>query len=252
MKKWLFIAGVSIIGSVYIIIQLYRNTDIEFIDQIVESTVKVLPFKSAVVEAKIARKEEERKAAEEKLPLFSVTPVPENPVATDSVAPVVAAKSEFNTVSFKESGTKVVAIDSGGFYGAAIVDESPAEEEEENPFNSVSVAPARPVSDEGFVPNQYFTAKIHNTQSVQNETSVWLRTDEDVEVNGNVIPRFTQFQAKVNIFDGRIILHVSKLGKTELKGVNYESERKGLVIVDRHKQNGRYVLSNGEAVQFGF
>ncbi|MEP2668808.1 MAG: conjugative transposon protein TraM [Cyclobacteriaceae bacterium] len=255
MKKYLILSLVSVSLSVIIVIQLYKNTDFELVDAIVESTVSGLGIKSEMVEKKIERKIEEKKVEEEKLASSQIVPkieieIPE--IELDSAVEEEPEKKveEFNTKVAGTTKKTTIKVDSANFN--MISTETQEEEVEEEPvFNVYKSTSNTAVVDE--TPKQFFTAKIHNTQTIINEKLIWVRSDESVSIDGIQLDRNSVFQARANIVQGRLILSVENINGHAVKISNWDSgKKKGMTLAERHKVANEIVLSDGESVTFNY
>jgi len=228
MKKYLIIAVSSIALSVVIVIQLYKTTDIQFIDDIVEASTKALGVKPAMVAKKIERKEQERKAVAAQqeslivelpeIPLDSV--VSEIPAQTDSLSLIAEVevkkapkKSVFNTVIDKT-------------VTAPPVDSSQIVAKKEEPvkpkrklFNTTIDKEEAPAAASGSEANLlFFDAAAHGAQKFEHNQEVTFRTTHEVTVAGKTVPSNYVFKAKANVFDGKVHFIVKALQESTIAG----------------------------------
>lgn len=252
MKKYLIISVCSLVACFFIIFKVYENNDIELIDAIVESTVAGLGIKSEVVEKKIERKIEEKRIEEEKKQLSFVPPVVETP--QEEIIEEVPQEEEkpAEVFNLKQESTKksvvVEKVDSANFNMLAVQEE---EEEEEEPAFNVIKASTGTITDGEVVPNHFFQARIHNTQEVINDELIWVRADEPVTIAGQQVPKNTRFQARVNLFQGRLFLVVESINGVKVKLNNYDNAlKRGVPIIERYQHGDQIVLSDGEVMKF--
>jgi len=251
MKKYLIISVCSIIGCFYIIFKVYENSDFELIDAIVENTVAGLGIKSEVVEKKIERKIEEKRLIEEQKTLTFTPPEIETPQLEEVLEPVVEEVKQEEQFNMKKEVTKkpvvVEQIDSANFNMLAVVHDE--EEDEEPAFNVIKASSTTSAEDP--TPTRFFQARVHNTQELINDELIWIRTDEAVTIAGTSLPKNTRFQARVNLFQGRVFLVVDNINGKPVRLSNYDDySKKGVPIIERYQKGDQVVLSDGEVMKF--
>ncbi len=268
MKKYFILFGVSFTLSIFIIIQLYKTKDIDFIDAIVENTVETLSIKSDFVAKKIERKEveqilkqeEERKLVVERIePKIDLEALKKDSIyqvrKTDSLQAISLEKKtidEFNKKMVASNKDKVIQLDTAsGFNTQALKKE--VVEEPVMAFNVMKKNSPTPTNQAEGLPTRFFKAKVHNTQQIQNDMDLTLRTDEEVIINGFAIPKNTIFKAKINMFSGRITAISDKVGSHKFITKNYDQNNNvGIPILDRYKQKDALILVDGEVLSFSY
>jgi hypothetical protein len=265
MKKLLIIGAVLGIGSFLLIVTLYNTTDIPLIDEIVESTAKTLNVMPTMIAKKIERKvEEEKQLAKETEELKKE--VIEEPISKP-IEPKVdsssykkeqklqqakrfeAEKNKLLAEVKTSNTTKAVVVDS--MFNAQVVKKPEPVKEEPSFFNVVKKekpkSGASPVKENKVI----FLAKVHNTQTVTNDSPLYLRLVSATQIGGEEFPANYVFQGKVNIFDHRLIVNIAGIGTKKINSKNLDDTMAdGVVLDERHFQRSNIVLSDGEILKF--
>lgn len=268
MKKYLIISVISITLSVILITQLYKNTDIPFVDAIVENTTSALGIKSEVVEQKIERK---RIEAETSNIAEIIIPKETAPTLAEETKPIAedpaAARVKLDSLSRLEKEQSMKKIFNAKIDNSAI--EKIKEEErlarekaiadslalasqpkKKSLFNAVVEDKVNKVTtnEEAL---QYFEAKVHGSQKFSDDQEVLFRTSTEIVVKGKVIPANYVFRAKANVFDGKFHFIVKSIDSISIHGQNYSNSTPGMLIGSEAQFNDGYLISDGMTLKFG-
>lgn len=270
MKKYLILSIASIVISIVLITQLYKNTDIAFVDAIVENTTSALGIKSEVVEKKVERKRlesESAKAIETNIPL----PVPDDSQEVESEvveSDPIAARVKLDSISRieKEKSMKKIfnaKIDTEALEKAkqeellarqkAIEDSiALASKPKKKPLFNAVVENQKTINASTEAVLQYFEARVHGSQKFSDNQEVLFRTTQEIIINGKVIPTNYVFSAKANVFDGKFHFVIKKIDNIVIEGQNYINTSPGMPISPESKFNDAYIVSDGMPLKFGY
>jgi hypothetical protein len=238
------------IGSVY------KNLDIKFVEELVESVATVVGVETKKMEVKKAEVEEIIKKIEQakidKAPVF-VKPVNTDSIrVADSLLVVRIAQANKPKKKLFNSVVDTMALYEAKMRAIAETAEA-AKPKKRKLFNSSSDEQVIANSSEGDKNViKYFQAKIHGAQKFKNDDEVTLRTAQETVINGTTVPANLTFKAKVNIFDERIHFIVKKINDVSLKAENYSNGETGVSISKDIILKEGYLMSDGVDVRFGF
>lgn len=268
MKKYLIVSVVSITLSVILITQLYKNTDIAFVDAIVENTTSALGIKSEVVEQKIERKRVEAETAKmaeiiipkeaPPEPVEETRPITEDPtsarVKLDSLSRLEKEQNMKKIFNAKIDNTAIEKIKEEERIARekAIADSLAlaSQPKKKSLFNAVVEENLnKPNSKEETL--QYFEAKVHGSQKFSDNQEVLFRTSTEIVVKGKVIPANYVFRAKANVFDGKFHFIVKSIDSILIHGQNYSNSTPGMLIGSEAQFNDGYLISDGMTLKFG-
>jgi len=264
VKKYVYGGSGIFVVLIVMIASVYKNLDIKFIDEAVESIAKVVGVATEKMEVKKAvvvefKTREEVKVVQENKIKIEAARIEK--LILDSIAFAISEKrlleekeSKINVVSLPTNvnTAKTTVKRDSVFNAITIVAKEP--EKKKNPFNVAKINGGK-IGGGSFdnTPTDFFNVKVHNTQPVKNDGVIYLRTTDEVMLSGNVIPANTVFQSKVAVFDGKINFIVDKIGSVSVAGIkNYSAfdKKQGMLIEDRFYQGGNLVLSDGEKLLF--
>jgi SanA protein len=258
VKKYVYGGSGIFVALVVMIASVYKNLDIKFIDEAVESIAKVVGVNTEKMEVKkviyeqIVKKEKQKE-------LEIIEKERELAVAVDSSQfklekPIeVVPEKKMNIVTISKPENQPAVRRDSVFNAVSIA--LPKEKEPEkkkNPFNAIKINGGK-VNTASLTPTEFFTVKIHNTQPVDNESIVFLRTTDEVVLNGKTIEANTVFESRANVFNGKISFIVDKIKNVQVAGLKtfgFVDRQEGMKIEDRFYQSGKIVLSDGEPVLF--
>jgi hypothetical protein len=250
MKKYLFLSLFFIVGSIYIVIQLYKNKDFKIIDAIVESTADVLGIESATVKEKKEKREEVRMESER----ISEKKQDDSLLELMNISRVVKEEpeiipAEFNTIVNEDMPKKKEATASLPVEEVA-KDVGSKAVEDDDPFNTVGgdsfSGPA--ITKPGQRVN--FSAIVHNALEVVNDGKISLRLAEAITIKGRTYPKNYVFEAKTNLFEGKITI-IGKLNEKDVK--NYDGAQEGYAVREHNKgRRGEVIMSEGEKITLGY
>jgi SanA protein len=259
VKKYVYGGSGIFVALVVMIASVYKNLDIKFIDEAVESIAKVVGVATEKMEVKKVIYEQIVKKEQEKEKELEIAALAEEKAAVDSSQFVIAAPAEvvpekkMNIIAIKKAEDQPTVRRDSVFNAVSIA--LPKEKEPEkkkNPFNAIKINGGK-VNSSSSEPTDFFTVKIHNTQPINNESVVYLRTTEDVQLKGKLIAANTVFESKANVFNGKIsfiVDHIDEVQTSGLKTYGFKDKQEGMKIEDRFYQSGKLVLSDGEPVLF--
>lgn len=248
-------------------IQTYKHYDIQFVNDIVESTATTLGIGSSLVEEKIEKKKEifesEKRTSQNVTPKKVVIKLDSATIAKqkeDSLANVKAVavaekkKNLFNTQEdralLKQLETQRMAEKAKRTADSILLAEQTAKDmkakKKKALFNS-SMADGEVSSNKIF-----FSAKVLGSQKFADNQEVSFRTSEPVDLNGITLPENFVFTAKANVFDNKIHFVVRTLNSVPVSCENYTNSTRGMALKDEFKYNeSSYLLSDGMMVTFG-
>lgn len=264
MKKYLIISLTSITLAIILITQLYKNTDIEFVDAIVENTTNALGINPEFVEQKVERKKEEEVKRTEALAKPIVVPVEPtiNPEAIalekkrieDSIAQSeLAKKKKLFNVQVDDAAVKKLRDEAklaeekrkaDSLMLASVPKKKPL-------FNAVVTEQATSSQNTTNPKLEFFEAKVHGSQKFNDNQEVLFRTSKPVNIQGKTVPENFVFKAKANVFDGKVSFIIKSINDLQVNGENYYNNNPGIPITSDLKLGPDYVLSDGAVMRFG-
>jgi SanA protein len=253
VKKYVFGGSGLFVALIIMIASVYKNLDIKFVEEIVESVAQAVGVETVKMEVKKAEVEEIIKKIE--LAKAQTKPVFVKPLSADSIRRAdsiqVIQLAELSKPKRKLFNS---VIDSAALKASLVkTAELTAPPKKKKLFNSSSdEAAIATQTSEVNKPLRFFQAKIHGSQKLNNDDEVTLRTASATVINGEAIPANLTFTAKVNVFDQRIHFIVKKINDISLKAENYSNDEAGISLSKDLILNGGYLLTDGMEVRFGY
>lgn len=260
VKKYVYGGSAIFATLVVMITAVYKNLDIKFVDELVESVAQVVAVKTEKMEVKEVRQEQARIVFEKttekqrEIELAAALAEQQNQRIADSLAhlpietvkPVVPKEPEkLNVVTVSTTPTAVIKKDSA-LNVISIVDKPVEQPVKRRSLNIVSAGTTTGSNDNNL---QLFQVQVHNTQVIENDKQIFLRTSERIVVKGKSIPEHTVFAARANVFNGKIMFFVENIDDLPVAMKSYSADKKeGISILDRFYQGGKLVLSDGESL----
>lgn len=265
MKKYLIISLSSITLAIILITQLYKNTDIDFVDSIVENTTEALGISPEFVEKKVERKKEEEVKRTEALvkPIEVPQETQANPEILalnkqrmeDSIARVQAEAKKKKLFNVQVDETAINKIKEE----ARLAEEKRkadslalATAPKKKPlFNAVVSEQTSAASSASNTKLEFFEAKVHGSQKFNDNQEVLFRTAKPVTIQGKTVPENFVFKAKANVFDGKVSFVLKSINDLQVSGENYHNNHPGIPITSELKLGTDYILSDGAVMRFG-
>jgi hypothetical protein len=261
MKKYIIVGSVSIIFAIVLIIQLYENADIPFVDEMVEAVAQTTGLGKNMVEHKTEQRkiEAEKKSEEQK----SVNPSEEQIVKlpnydsirrVDSISQIrklAEAKTKKPLFNSQVDSTVLKAINRRNDSLARIAAEPP--KKKKKLFNSASDEKPGVIKESDKPVLKFFIAKIKDNQKFNHNDEVSFRLADNLTINGTTIPANTVFTAKANVFEDRIHFILKKIETVSIKAENYiNKDEQGIPITPDLRLKNDYLLSAGTDIKFGY
>jgi SanA protein len=240
VKRFALVGTLTAFSIIGMISQVYKNLDIRFVDEAVETIAKIVGVQT--------KKMEEKKTQQVAIAVVQheeATPAETPPVKQDSVVQQDATQPvpEFNTA---EAPAPIVST-------VIAAKENPrVGEGDEDPFNTssgVAASEDAPAQSTRSVEAEevHVVALIHNTKIITNDGTVLLRLAEPASIGGKAYPVKHIFEAKTIVLGERYILVCEAFGDTPMK--NLQSGREGYRIEARHRgKKGEVILAEGERI----
>lgn len=233
------------LSLIALVIQVYKNLDVQFIDEIVETTAQVVGMETTKMEEKKLRLEQEKIAqvepevAEISIDLPELEPEAVQPVVTNT------SSSEFNTVSNEKIEDKHTPVKEVKVENESNNDPfNTAEGNEDDVWNSSAQEEEERV---------YFDAYVHNGQQVINDGRIRLRLASATVINGIQYPKNYVFECRTILFDNKIIIQGTRIGDSQVAFKNFEDGAEGSKILTKHlSKKGEIILSDGERIVLGY
>lgn len=267
-RNFSFIGSGLLVGVTVMVFSVYKNLDIKFIDEVVEAGYSLAGVKTE----KMIKKEEVRiekiKEIEKK----------EQEFEKQFSSPIVLAKMDEPKVVVEEpkpaepENEKLFKSTQKENMFNSQVDEAAVKAlelkkiKEQRTADSLTALASKPkkrnlfnADDSGSQSSTnadnkeilYFKAKVHNTQSFNNDDVLTFRTAEPIDINGTVIPENFVFSAKANVFEERITFKVKEIKSHLVKGENYTNKIAGIPIKEENHDKDNFIVSDGFTVTFG-
>jgi hypothetical protein len=262
MKKYIIVGSVSIIFAIILIIQLYENADIPFVDEMVEAVASKTGLGKDMVQHKTeqkkieADKKSEAEKPSEKTPEDQIVKLPnyDSIRRVDSLLQIKKLAEEkrkkplFNS---QVDSTVLKAINRRNDSLARVAAEPP--KKKKKLFNSASEETPGLVKESEKPVMKFFTAKIKDNQKFNHNDEVMFRLADNLTINGKTIPANTVFTAKANVFEDRIHFILKKIEAVPIKAENYTTgDEQGIPIKPELRLKNDYLLSAGTVIKFGY
>lgn len=283
-KKIVMYSTSACFGTTFILgilaIQVYKTKDWKFVDDVVESfaenvgvTTKKMEVKQEKIEeiTKVLEAEKEKFDAEIKqLEVIKASLVKEINDSTQLIAETKVDEPEkkpetevfnkketpnlFNSKKDEELLAKLKeaeAIKQKRFEDSMLVVNQKATKRK-NMFNSGG-GDKQKVSADGSTSEGSsitFNAKVLGNQKFKHNDELRFRTTEEVTIGDNTIPANYVFNAKANVFDGRVHFVVKEIKQNTIKGENYNNNSAGMVLSKEFESGDGYFISDGFSLSF--
>lgn len=96
---------------------------------------------------------------------------------------------------------------------------------------------------------RYIKAKVNFTQELKDDELVEFRLDEDLQLGNTTIRKNKRFSTKANVFDGRVYFNIDKIGFNKVDTeVLHNDYSKGIPLNSLSKDKKTHILSEGTVV----
>lgn len=268
-RKFSLIGSGVLVGVTVMVFNVYKNIDIKFIDEVVEAGYALAGVKSDKMikkeEVRIEKIKEIEKKEQEFEKQFSAPIVltKQEAIAPEVANPVIeqpkneklftsAPKENLFNSQVDEAAVKALELKKAN--EQRIADSlalAATKPKKRNLFNADDSGSQNISGNNESKEIQYFKAKVHNTQTFNNDDVLTFRTSEAVDINGTTIPENFVFTAKANVFEERITFKVKEIKSVAVKGENYTNKVAGMPIRDENHDKNDFIVSDGFTVTFG-